>query len=456
MTAALVAILSLTVLGIPIALAVDRRARGPLLVGTSFLYGSGTMFVVLLALSIAHVHWTLISVTVAALAIFCAAAIIAGRQPTTDNRQRAAGAHVFDPFALLTITSYALYVTLAPLWEWDFWAIWGLKAKAFMEIGGIDWPFLESRWNTFAHPDYPLLVPLNFDFVALVSGGWSDRWLGLLFVAWGIALLLIARALAARETTPFFASLLTLALAAIAVSIYIGLAEGALIAFGGAGVLFVRTALLDDDVTAWRHGALMLGFAANCKNEGLALLVAVTIAVAAVSWSRGRAVAREDDHAARPRNRAIVRLLHLWPAYALAAPWLLLRAMHALPTDIAGGSAASRLLARLPYALEILAFLAAQLYKPWFWVAILAGILIAPATARMRERFVLFVTAVQLAFYVLAYLTTPNDLRWHVLTSWSRLTSQIAVPVTFSVFLMLANSLRRGEDAPHAEARPDQ
>jgi hypothetical protein len=445
MTSTLVAILSLTVLGIPIALSIDRKTRGPMLIGTSFLYGNGAMFLVLLTLSIVHIRWTLISVTTTALAIFCAAAVVIARTRTGNPATRQPGnpkPHILDVLTIISITSYALYATLVPVWEWDFWAIWGLKAKAFLEIGGIDWRFLESRWNSFVHPDYPLLVPLNFDFVALVSGGWSDRWLGLLFVAWGIALLLIARALAARETTPFFAALLTLALAAISVSSYIGLAEGALIAFGGAGMLFVRTALLDDDPAAWRNGALMLGFAANCKNEGMALLVAVTIAVLAVSWSR---------------------LIRLWPGYALAAPWLLLRATHALSTDIAGGSAISRLMARLPYTHEVLGYLAAKLYEPWFWMAILVGILVAPAAARRREAFVLLATAIQLVFYVVAYLSTPHDLRWHVLTSWSRLTGQIAVPITFAVFLMLANSLRRGEDAPHAEAtrpavpaRPDE
>jgi len=437
MTSALIAILTLTVFGIPISLSNDRNSRGPLLIGTSFLYGSGAMFLVLLTLSVVHIRWTLLSVTAAALAIFCAAVLIARRQPATEHRQPVKP-HLPDLLTVITLTGYALYATLVPLWEWDFWAIWGLKAKAFLEIGGIDWRFLESHWNAFIHPDYPLLVPLNFDFVAL-AGGWDDRWLGLLFVVWGIALLLIARGLAARETTPFFASLLTLALAATSVSRYIGLGEGALIAFGGAGMLFLRAAMHDDDAADWRNGALMLGFAANCKNEGMALLVAVTIAVIAVSWSR-----------------ATARLLKLWPAYALAAPWLLLRATHVLSTDIAGGSAAARVMARLPFILQILRYLAARLYEPWFWVAILAGILIAPAAARRREAFVLLTTAIQLVFYVAAYLTTPHDLRWHIGTSWSRLTAQIAVPITFAVFLMLANSLRRGEDAPHAEARPDQ
>lgn len=439
MTATLIAILTLTVLGIPIALSVDRSSRGPMIIGTSFLYGSGTMFLVLLALSIAHIRWTLISVSVSALAIFCAAALIARRQPTTDNRQPPARPHVFDLLTIVTITGYSLFATLVPLWEWDFWAIWGLKAKAFLEIGAIDWRFLQSHWNTFLHPDYPLLVPLNFDFVAL-AGGWNDRWPGLLFVAWGMALMLILRAMAAREMTPFYASLLTFGLAGIGLSTHIGLAEGALIAFGSAGVLFVRTGLLDDDAAAWRNGALMLGFAANCKNEGMALLVAVMLALLAVSWSHKRATA----------------LFKLWPAYALAAPWLVLRATHALATDIAGGSALVRLMARLPHAHQILGFLAAKLYKPWFWVAILAGILIVPAAARRREAFVLLVTAIQLVFFAGAYFVTPHDIHWHVLTSWPRLTGQIAVPIAFAVFLMLANSLRGGEDAPHAEARPEQ
>jgi hypothetical protein len=437
MTATFIAILSLAVLGIPIALAVDRRARGPLLIGTAFLYGSGTMYLVLLTLSVAHIRWMLISVTIASLIVFCAAAFIARRQ--TRDLASQTKPHLLDLVTLFTIVCYALYATLAPVWEWDFWAIWGLKARTFLEIGGIDWRFLESRWNTFTHPDYPLLVPLNYDFVALLNGGWGDRWMGLFCVAWAVALALVARSLAARQTTPLFASLATLVVAALGFSRYVGLAEGALIAFGGAGVLFVRAALLDDDGVPWRHAALMLGFAANCKNEGLALLVAVTIVVVATSWSR-----------------AWVRLRKLAPAYALAAPWLILRAAHTLPTDIVEGSTMSRLLVRLPHAHQILMFLAEQLDRPGFWIAILIGVLLAPAAARRRERFIVLVTAIQCLFYVVVYFITPNGLQWHVLSSWPRLTAQIAVPITFAVFLTLANSLRAEEDAPHAEAGSEQ
>ena len=301
-----------------------------------------------------------------------------------------------------------------------------MKARVFLERGGIDWRFLESPWNTYVHPDYPLLVPLNFDFVALINGGWSDRWLGVISVAWAVALLLVVRDLAARESTIVPSALITLAIAGLAASRYPGLAEGPVIAYGAAGVLFIRRALQFDDSAAWRHGALLLGLAANVKNEGLALLVAVAVTLLFV------------------RPRAILRL---WPSLALAAPWLILRATHTLPTDIVGGSAMSRILTRLPNGGMILLYLARHLYEPWFWITVLAGIMILPLSQRRRERFVLLATGIQLAFYVGSYFVTPRDLRWHVATSWSRLTDQIAIPITVAVFLALANFAAGGQES---------
>jgi hypothetical protein len=429
MWAVIVAILSMIILGLPVVLALDRSARGPFLLGAAFLYGSGTIYLVLLLLSTLHVRWTILSVTIPALLIWSALWFLP-RQPTTDNRQLRF--HWLDIPTLVTLIGFTLYATIAPLWEWDFWAIWGLKARVFLEHGGIDWQFLGSRWNTFAHPDYPLLVPLNFDFVALLEGGWSDRWLGALSAAWAVALVLIVRDLAAREASRVPAALVTLTVACIAASRYIGLAEGPMIAFGAAGVLMVRRAVLFKDDAAWRHAALFLGLAANVKNEGLALLVSV---VAALAIMRVREV------------------LRLWPAAALCAPWLLLRATHDLPTDIATGSVVGRVAYRLPYSGEIAVFLARELHQPWFWAAVLAGILIVPA-ARRREAFVILATAIQLVFYIGSYYATPHDARWHVVTSWPRLTEQIAVPLTYAVVLMLAKYAAGVQDSPDAEARP--
>src|SRR5258708_32705755 len=113
-TATLVAILSLTVLGIPITLAVDRTARSALLLGQSFLYGSGAIFAVLLAMSMVHVPWTLIRVTVAALIIFCAAALFASRR--APGHATRPGLWPFHSPALVTflpLAGHPFYGTMA-------------------------------------------------------------------------------------------------------------------------------------------------------------------------------------------------------------------------------------------------------------------------------------------------------------------------------------------------------
>ena len=421
MTASLLAIISLVVIGIPIALALDRNARGPILLGTAFLYGSGLTFFVLLLLSVLHIRWSLLSLTIAVAVVDAPLFLLV--------RPRGSGGlpvrfHWLDLLTIWTLGGYALYATLAPVWEWDYWAIWGLKARVFFENAGIDWRFLESRWNVFAHPDYPLLLPFTYDLVAIVGGGWSDRWLGLLMVAFAAAIVLIVRGIVAEETDALFAALIAAAVSTFAASRYIGLAEGPLIAFGGAAVLLLRRAMKSDDPAAWRHGAVLLGLAANVKNEGLALAVSIAIAVVVLK-----------------RNA----LWRLWPTAAIAAPWLLLRATHALPTDIVEGSVIARVLFRLRATPVIARLLAADLVAPWVWLLLLAGI--AVAVRRRREAFVFIVTFVQLAFYIGSYYATPHDPRWHIVTSWPRLVMQLAIPVTVAVLSMLAISFRENAEA---------
>jgi hypothetical protein len=427
--AVLAAIAIMALAGLPIALAVDRHCRGFLLAGLSFLYGSGATFLVMELMSAAGVQWTLSRVLISLAIMAALAGVTATRNPhpaPRDPRPATRGPlpYLLDTLTLLFLAGYTLYTTLAAVWEWDFWAIWGLKGHVFLEHGGIDWRFLESPWNRFCHPDYPILLPLNFDFIGLVQRGWDDRWLGLLNVAFALALLLIVRTLASQESGALMASIVTLTIASTAASRYIGMAEGPLIAFGAAGVLFARRA----DPIAMRHAALLLGFAANCKNEGLALLVAVVI---------------------------VSRRARLWPAFVLVVPWLLLRAIHVLPTDLAAGPVTARLLAHLRDPMPILSGLVQGLVDPWLWGALIAGLIVLPSAARRREWFVLAVTILQIAFYAGSYFVTPNEVHWHIATSWPRLTRQILVPFTYVVILALANWLVRGEDAPHAEARSD-
>ena len=437
MIAALIAALTMTVVGVPVTVATDRSARGPLLLGLAFLYGSAATCAALLLLSVLHITWTSVSAMAALMLIAIAAWLARGLTqeppPATGHQPRP---HLLDSITLILIIGYTAYITVASLWEWDFWAIWGLKARVFLERGSIDWTWLENRWNDFAHPDYPLLVPLNYAFVGLLNGGWSDRWLGVLFVAWAAALLLVVRALTADEAPKWASSAATAAVATVAMSSHAGMAEAALIAYAGSALLFLRRAVRDDRALDWRHGALLLGLAANSKNEGIALLAATAIGIAVTAPSR---------------------LVRLWPAGALVAPWMLLRAAHTLPTDIASGSILGRFADRVASADQVFAVLGLALVDPWSWLVIVLTFFIVPKGLR-RERFVVVVTAVQLVLYVATYFATPHDLQWHVMTSWSRLTRQVQLPITVTCVLLLAQLLVRGEDAgcPGRSGTPDR
>src|SRR6266571_987712 len=54
--------------------------------------------------------------------------------------------------ALVPLLGYALYATLAPPPEFDYLADWGLKARAFFEIRGIDWQLLGRAVARDTHP----------------------------------------------------------------------------------------------------------------------------------------------------------------------------------------------------------------------------------------------------------------------------------------------------------------
>ncbi|HEV7922577.1 MAG TPA: hypothetical protein VGR02_17475 [Thermoanaerobaculia bacterium] len=382
----------------------------------AFLYACGALSLVMLV----PLRWSAIPLLVLAL--------LAGWAAFHYSRGAAVEARLtpIDAVTLLLIIGYGFYTTVASPWEWDFWAIWGLKGRVFYEARGVDWAFLQTPWNDFTHPDYPNLVPFHYAFLALLGGGWDDRWLGLSFVAFALALLVIVRDRAARELPPPLASLVALAIASQSVTRYVGMAEGPLIAYGTAGLLYARCG-------GMAHAAILLGFAACTKNEGLTLLAAVAIAL--LAERRGRDV------------------LRLWPAAVIVAPWLLLRAVHGLGTDLASGSPLQRAAAHLQETAILFGYLADYFPDRWLWLGILAGIATTWIVGRTTktERFLVVAVAAQFAFFVIAYFVTPRDLQWHIETSWERLVRQLEAPALFAALLGLARYI-----APHAEARPQQ
>ncbi len=425
---AVVAIVIAVLAGIPLVLAVDRRTDVATLLGLSFLYGAGLIYFVMLAMTCVGIPWSAATITGSVLGV---AAIAGAWSIPRMALTPIAGDFIatgMDCLTGYTVITYGLYATNARVWQWDFWMIWGMKGATFFESRAIDWRFLQQWWNALNHPDYPLLLPLNYAYTALLGGAWNDRWLGFYSVAFGLALLLIVRGLAARELNPIAAATIAFAASAFALSGHVGMAEAPLIACGSAAVLFFRRGLLFDERDSFRHGAILLGLAANCKNEGIALAACVAIALVVT------------------QRRKIVFLI---PTAILIAPWTILKLVHGLSTDLWTGSFMGRVLARGSEIGTVATSLVHHFQDRLLWLCIIAGIAIALRRLGKPERFVLIVTALQLAIFIVVYLGTPADVNVHISTSWPRLPRQIGTPILFIELAALAGMIWPAAQAGH-------
>jgi hypothetical protein len=252
---------------------------------------------------------------------------------------------------------------------------------------------------------------LAFDVMTLASGGWKPETLGWLYPWFAAGSILIIRSLFREELgSPLRASLATAAVAPLAMTPWIGIGEGPLIAYGTAGLLLARGRMMTP-------AALLLGCAAMSKNEGTALLIAALAGL--VMAGRWRDAPR------------------LWPALAIAAPWYIARATFSLGTDIASGPVLARAVARLRAPGELVAaFATYRTGLPLLWIGITAAVILGIRFAG-EEIFALGTMAVQYLFYFGAYFVTEKDVGWHVRWSWERLAAQGMATLAFMAVVLL-------------------
>jgi len=175
-----------------------RREENPLslLIGEGLLLGIGVC-----AATLAMLPWSRTWLVPALLIIAAIAAWrSAGGSPAGPPAARWRWEIAFYAFALIALIGYALYATVAAPPEFDYLTNWGFKAKAFFEVRAIDWQLLGRTIDRNVHPDYPLLLPLTYDFIAVLRDSWSDSFLGIVHVAFATALLLVIHGTALEET----------------------------------------------------------------------------------------------------------------------------------------------------------------------------------------------------------------------------------------------------------------
>ena len=182
---------------------------------------------------------------------------------------------------------------------------------------------------------------------------------------------------------------------------------------------------------------LLAALAAWTKNEGALFLLVLPAARCATTWRRGG-------------PREVFRELLCWTAGAL--PGLALVALEKVclagSNDLVDGQNWQATVARLLdpyrywYVAQALALNALRIARPFAVVLSLCFLLLGVAKKRARGTAGLptagAVLPLMLAGYFMVYVTTPCDLRWHLMTSAGRLLLHLWPLCIMILFLCLA------------------
>lgn len=413
------------------------QLRGAACAGASILIGSGVAALTMFVLAMAGVSWSRVTVLLAFVVVAAIAVLFARKRRVSiapAPRRYTPAALIFDALSAVVVAAYARFALIRPLYEWDFFGIWGLKGRFFFDARTIDWMFIRTN---ISHPDYPLLVPLMFDFLSFVRGTWDERAIALWYVALAAALVLVVRGIALEELgSHAAASIAALAVAFPSMNIWVGLAEGAVMAFGCAGLILLRRALHLHDSRLTHLAAVLLGLAAWSKNEGLALIAVAAAAAFLTRWNVRDSIA-------------------LWPAAIVIAPWLVARALLHLPTDFLVGDVIARVVARLRDPQQVLvAYGSSPPDQIVLWLVAGLVLLLYAREYFPRERFLYAAVAAQTFLFVAQGLATRADFRAHVSLTMNRIPQQILPAVVFlAAMVLLATIASREAEGSSSPAR---
>lgn len=253
----------------------------------------------------------------------------------------------------LAAAQVAMVVALAlaegRLVDWDAWAIWDMKARAFFVDGGVDGYLERSVALEFSWPSRPPLTALAQAFLYTALGGSSETAGRLLHAAIYASLLAFFFALVRRscDTTPAAVGTALLAtLPNVAYHATSGVANLALGVYLLAQIVALLHAFDRGGRWAFAVAGIGAGLACLARDEGRWLACLAAVATTLVAWRLGC-----------PRRRMLAGLsAATLVAAALYAPWAMAVARHGA-ADVLSQWTAGETLARIPaHARDLPAF----------------------------------------------------------------------------------------------------
>ena len=481
--------------GVTRALGAWREPRELLTVlATSFLAGAAVFGVLAQLLYVVGFSLS-ISQTLAVCGLLAASGLLRvlpgsplANQPLLSRRECLAAAIVAIPLILLAVA--AVY---QPLSSWDAWTQWTPKARALVELDGLDSSYFASPPYGHWHPDYPLLVPsleaFAFRFGVGVRVAQLEFWFLLAAFAvavvellrprvgplltWAAALALVwtpklgAEAMSANADMPLA---IFLVLAAVAAWLWISEgstpALGLVAVFGAAAVATKLEGVIELAivlaVAVWvalsqsRRSALLLAGAGAVALTGfIPWRLWTMLTDAPTAYSASSVV--DTVEALEPDRVPIASLLLLRQLFDPEV-WLLLVPLALCALAVAALAVRRDRLVPLSTAVFLaVALVTALLIPPYsygwqdqYWLlflpAVLAGgALVVAMPGRSRAAgFVTTSVAGLFAALVAIYLFTPYDFAWHLGTSTSRVVTPLALLSAAFAPIVLARASRQG------------
>ncbi len=330
---------------------------------------------------------------------------------------------------------------IRPDGEFDAWAIWNARAR-FLFLSGDAWrqAFLPVHF----HSDYPLLIPLSNARCWSCLGRdsqWVPALVGACFTFAAVGVLAAGVCRLRSRSQGLLAGMVLLGTKTFMTWGASQTADVPLAFFILATVLLLG---LDDSSERSSRGLLLLAglsaaLAAWTKNEGLLFLVVVLAVRAVVAWRRGG-------------GRQMLRQSALLLAGAAPALAVVMAFKFSLATDndLTSGQSWQASLPRLADAsrywliVKALVLNVVAVAKVYVLVLPLCFFLLGRGPWRPRRALpgIVAVLGLVLAGYFFVYLTTPNDLKWQLATSASRLLMHLWPAAILAVFLSLSDPVQ--------------
>ncbi|MDH3974104.1 MAG: hypothetical protein OEV42_07480 [Deltaproteobacteria bacterium] len=318
--------------------------------------------------------------------------------------------------------------------EWDAWAIWAFKAKAFYVDGKISNPFLaDLERYAYSHPDYPLLIPLTEYWIYFHLGHINDHVVRLVPLAFWICMLLFFYSTLLEHMKTWTALLMLILLSfiwPITDNVLMSSADAIQAFYNLAGIVCLFNWIEKDEKAYFRTGAIILALGMNVKNEGLAFWASTASALLLLSVIKAT-------------KKGGVKQFYSFISFALTGTlvsviWIMYKNMAGIGSELfsKGIPSPGTMIERSG---EIVLFYLEQIintgYPGWglLWIFMALALLKMFTCGDLKRKAYQFYLATCF-FHILSlfaiYCITPYDLGYHIQTSGDRTLLQL-VPALF-------------------------